>query len=74
MVRDAHPLLHFSSMQINVNTRAVLHVDKGNIGMSAVMAMGRYAGGQLFTLTPDAEPIILDPAGSVTHETYPIIV
>ena len=44
IIHKAYPQLPFSSLQININTRAALHTDKANIGMSAAVAVGRFSG------------------------------
>ena len=63
--REAFPSLKFSSTQINVNSRSIMHADSGNVGHSAVVAFGQFAGGQLFTVSAEGCPVIHNPAGEV---------
>lgn len=44
----------------------MLHSDVGNIGLSAVVALGRYSGGQLFTVSEEGCPLIHDVGGQVS--------
>ena len=63
IIKQSYPKLHFSSLQINVNARARMHQDTGNVGYSVVAAIGRFAGGQLFTVAQDGQPILQDVCG-----------
>ena len=49
-----YPGFCFTSMQVVLNARALLHVDKGNCGPSLTLALGPYQGGQLAVLEEDA--------------------
>ena len=48
----------FTSICLNVNYAANLHVDKNNYDFSYIVGLGEYTGGQLF---------IADPEGNDTH-------
>jgi hypothetical protein len=42
-----HIKIPFTSIQINQNMTCAKHKDKGNIGISAIVAFGDYQGGEL---------------------------
>ena len=44
-LRGARRTFHWTSLQINYNTVAQWHQDKGNIGTSAIFITGDYTGG-----------------------------
>jgi len=42
------PEFRFSTIQINKNNRTALHVDRNNMGPSAIIGLGDYAGGEVW--------------------------
>ena len=66
--------LIWTSVQLNMNTVAEWHADKGNIGPSAIGAIGEYDGGE-FHLTGYPMTSIRDKLlifdGTVRHRSYP---
>ena len=63
IIREAHPSLCFTSLQLTINGRAVMHTDTQNRGISVAVACGRSVGGHLFTMSSDNKPLLLDCAG-----------
>eukprot|EP00930_Biecheleria_cincta_P037597 TRINITY_DN25823_c0_g1_i1.p1 TRINITY_DN25823_c0_g1~~TRINITY_DN25823_c0_g1_i1.p1 ORF type:complete len:2603 (-),score=588.26 TRINITY_DN25823_c0_g1_i1:172-7914(-) len=45
----------YSSIQLNMNYSAKLHVDKNNYGPSYIIGLGNYSKGQLWILDPDGK-------------------
>lgn len=47
MLKLSHPGFRFSSLQVNVNSRSMWHVDAGNHGQSVALSLGPFIGGNL---------------------------
>eukprot|EP00927_Polykrikos_kofoidii_P017600 TRINITY_DN18038_c0_g3_i1.p1 TRINITY_DN18038_c0_g3~~TRINITY_DN18038_c0_g3_i1.p1 ORF type:complete len:869 (+),score=174.94 TRINITY_DN18038_c0_g3_i1:308-2608(+) len=47
-IRHEKPGFHFTSIQINKDYGAALHVDKNNAGTSVIIGFGPYTGGELW--------------------------
>ena len=62
MFRQEFPEFYFSSLQLNINARTLMHTDSANMGVSATVSMGHHYGGCLFTLAADGSPVIHDTA------------
>ena len=58
----AVPGFTFTSIQISLNARAMLHTDRNNAGPSMAMAAGPFAGGQLCIYGDDTDDISALPA------------
>ena len=76
--RQAFPDLIFTSLQIGYNGRAVMHTDTANCGLSAILTVGSFSGGSLFTMREDGTPVLIDSAsqpmlfnGNIPHATLP---
>ncbi len=57
----AHPDFSFTTVQINMNYATLPHVDRNNIGRSAIIAFGTYEGGDLWVADESGDiPLKLD--------------
>ena len=48
MMRLWHPTFKYTTIQVNKNFSSKPHVDKNNVGLSYVIAMGDYTGGEIY--------------------------
>ena len=39
--------LHYTTIQINKNVKSLPHIDKNNVGLSTIIALGNFTGGEL---------------------------
>ena len=51
------PHFRWASLQINRNTVSISHTDKNNIGLSAIMLLGNFTGGEFHM---DDDSVVLD--------------
>ena len=56
----------FTSIQLVVNARAQVHVDKGNVGPSLAVTLGPFSGGELCTHDPEPNSFPVGAPGVVT--------
>lgn len=49
--------LKFTSVQLNRNYAARLHVDRNNLGLSAIVGVGGYESGGLWIMNPGGEKL-----------------
>ena len=63
------PEFTFTSVQVSLNARALLHTDRNNAGSSMAMAAGSYAGGQLCIYGDDTDDFTALPAEN-WHQFY----
>ena len=47
LAKDLFPELKYTHIQINKNFQTLMHLDKGNEGLSAIFTLGDFTGGQL---------------------------
>lgn len=51
-IKKSHPKFEFTTMQLNRNYGARMHVDGNNHGYSYIIALGEYEGGDLWVYDP----------------------
>ena len=65
----------WSSLQINVDSVSKRRTDKGNVGMSIIIGLGDYEGGELSSDSLQEPANIRNAAllfdGRIPHESYP---
>ena len=57
------PNFEFTTIQYNKNMRAARHVDGRNVGISYIVGLGNYTGGELIVYDNDKKP-----TGAVKHD------
>jgi hypothetical protein len=55
-VSEQLPGFPFTSIHVNVDSQAGIHIDEANTGMAAVWAGGEFRGGRLLVIPPDFQP------------------
>jgi len=55
LMRSHNPNFHFSSIQVNKNNRTAKHIDGRNVGMSYMIGLGDYTGGDLLIYDEDGK-------------------
>ena len=53
VIKKAKPDFKFNSIQFNKNGRTAKHVDGNNVGVSAMLGLGDYTGGDIFIYNED---------------------
>ena len=51
------PGFPFTSIHVNIDSQAGIHIDEANTGMAAVWAGGDFRGGRLIVIPPDYQPM-----------------
>jgi len=72
------PTHHFTSIQVNKDYMAALHVDKNNVGLSWIIGLGQYQGGRLWIADGSSTGLAVDVRerwfrfdGAAPHLTLP---
>ena len=73
LMRAYDPKFRYNSVQINKNLRCAPHTDRNNVGMSIIIALGDFTGGDLVY---DGKPCVIRNRfklfdGSNVHATTP---
>ena len=80
IMRKRNPKFEFTSIQVNKNNRTAKHVDANNVGVSYMLGLGDYTGGDLLIYDEDGKKYNAYPTknkwirfnGSIhPHETKP---
>ena len=62
------PKYKFTTIQYNKNMRAARHVDGRNVGVSYIVGLGTYTGGELIVYDNDKKPT--NPVKNDLHKTF----